>query len=100
MKKQILIGAVVLLALATLGYAQEPELQGTASLTFTGKYVWRGFNVFGDKSTIHPTVDLFMPGASMGLTAEGHRANSSGYELRIALSIHKIYSRLFHLLIR
>ena len=81
MKKQILIGAVVLVAVAALGYAQEPEIKGTASLTFTGKYVWRGFNVFGAKSAIHPTVDLFMPEYSIGLSAEGHRANSSGYEI-------------------
>ncbi len=81
MKKQIVIGAVVVLIVVSLGYAQEPELQGTASLTFTGKYVWRGFNVFGDKSAIHPMVDLFMPGISVGLSAEGHRANSSGKEL-------------------
>jgi hypothetical protein len=81
MKKQLLVGALVFLIVATLGYAQEPEIQGTASLTFTGKYVWRGFNVFGAKSAIHPMVDLFMPSVSAGLSVEGHRANSSGYEI-------------------
>lgn len=81
MKKQIVIGAIILLAVVTLGYAQEPEIQGTASLTFTGKYVWRGFNVFGAKSAIHPMVDVFMPACAVGVSAEGHRANSSGYEI-------------------
>ncbi len=80
MKKQILIGAVVLLAVAALGYAQEPEIKGTASLTYSGKYVWRGFTVYGAKSAIHPMVDLYMPNCSVGLSVEGHRANASGYE--------------------
>lgn len=80
MKKQLLMGAAVLLIVVSLGYAQEPEIKGTASLTFTGKYVWRGFNVFGAKSAVHPMVDLFMPSVSAGLSVEGHRANSSGYE--------------------
>jgi len=88
MKKQMLISAVVLLTVTAMGYAQDqgmgmtqgPQIQGTASLTFTGKYVWRGFNVFGAKSAVHPMVDLFMPDCSVGLSVEGHRANSSGYE--------------------
>ena len=80
MKKQLLLCAVVVLITVSLGYAQEPEINGTASLTFTGKYVWRGFNVFGAKSAVHPMVDLFMPSTSVGLSVEGHRANSSGYE--------------------
>lgn len=74
------MGAVVFLIMATLGYAQEPEIQGTASMTYTSKYVWRGFSVFGSKSAIHPMVDLFAPEYSVGLSVEGHRA-SSGYEL-------------------
>ena len=81
MKKQILIGMVILLAAVTLCAAQEPEIQGTASLTYTGKYVWRGFNVYGAKTAIHPMLDLFMPGTGVGFSAEGHRANSSGYEV-------------------
>jgi hypothetical protein len=64
-----------------MGFAQEPEITGTASLTFTGKYVWRGFNVFGAKSAVHPMVDLFMPNCGVGLSVEGHRANSSDYEI-------------------
>jgi hypothetical protein len=88
MRRQILIGAVVLLAAASMSYAQGqgmemtqgPQIKGTASLTYTSKYVWRGFNVFGSKSAVHPMVDLFMPDYSVGFSVEGHRA-SSGYEL-------------------
>jgi len=80
MKKQLLIGAVIVLIAVSLGYAQEPEIKGTASLTYTSKYVWRGFSVFGSKSAIHPMVDLFTPDYNVGFSVEGHRA-SSGYEL-------------------
>jgi hypothetical protein len=87
MKKQVLIGAIVFLSVASLGYAQEqgmmqgPEIKGTASLTYTGKYVWRGFNVFGSKSAIHPMIDLFAPEYGVGASLEVHRANASGYEI-------------------
>jgi hypothetical protein len=67
-----------------ISFAQEPpssDLQVKFDLTYGSKYVWRGFNVFGSKSAIHPTLDLFCPSTGMGLTVEGHRANSSGYEI-------------------
>ena len=81
MKKAMLLSTVILLALMSSGYAQDAEMQGTFKLEYSGKYVWRGFNVFGAKSAIHPTLDLFCPTTSMGLSVEGHRANSSGYEI-------------------
>jgi hypothetical protein len=81
MKKAMLLSTVILLVFMSLGYAQEPQIQGKFDLTYSGKYVWRGFNVFGAKSAIHPTLDLFCPTTSMGFSVEGHRANSSEYEL-------------------
>ena len=80
MKKAMLLSTVILLVFMSLGYAQEPQIQGKFDLTYSSKYVWRGFNVYGSKSAIHPTLDLFCPTTSMGLSVEGHRANSSGYE--------------------
>ncbi|MFC1781435.1 hypothetical protein ACFLZ8_04170 [Planctomycetota bacterium] len=81
MKKQIIVCTIVLLAAVALSQAQEPTITGKVDLTYTSKYVWRGFNVFGTQSAIHPTVNLFMPSTSMGFSVEGHRANSSGYEI-------------------
>ena len=81
MKKQMIVCTVVMLAAVTLVHAQEPTITGNVDLTYTTKYVWRGFNVFGSKTAIHPTVNLFMPSTSMGFSVEGHRANSSGYEI-------------------
>jgi hypothetical protein len=81
MKKTMLLSTVILLAFITSGYAQDSEMQVTFDLTYSTKYVWRGFNVFGAKTAIHPTLDLFCPSSGMGLSVEGHRANSSGYEI-------------------
>ena len=81
MKKAMLLSTVILLAFISSGYAQEGEIQGTFKLGYTSKYVWRGFNVFGDKSAIHPSIDLFCPVTNLGLNVTVHRANSSGYEI-------------------
>ena len=82
MKKAMLLSTVILLALMSSGYAQDsPQLQGKFDLTYTSKYVWRGFNVFGSKSAIHPSIDLFFPKTNIGFDLTVHRANSSGYEI-------------------
>ena len=80
MKKEgILLTAVVLLCMAGFAHAQD-ELHGTIDLTFQSKYVWRGFDIYGDKSAIQPSIDLDLFGSGFGLNITGHRANSSGYE--------------------
>ena len=80
MKKEgILLTVVVLLSVAGFAHAQD-ELKGSASLTFQSKYIWRGFDVYGDKSAIQPSIDLDLFGTGFGFCITGHRANSSGYE--------------------
>ena len=80
MKKGTLVVAVLLLAAVSLGYAQEPGgLHGSVDVTYLSKYVWRGFDLYGDKSAIQPSVNLDL-GGGVGVSAMGHRANSSGYE--------------------
>lgn len=80
MKKEILIGVVILLAAVSSGYAQEGELHGSIDATFTSKYVWRGIDIFDDHAAIHPSVDLDLFGTGLGFSAVGHRANASGFE--------------------
>ncbi|MBN2137615.1 MAG: hypothetical protein JW720_07405 [Sedimentisphaerales bacterium] len=58
----------------------ERELHGTIDLTYQGKFVWRGFDVFGDKSAVQTGIDLDLYGTGFGVSAQGHRANSSGFE--------------------
>jgi hypothetical protein len=80
MKKEvILLTVVVMLSVAGFAYAQD-EIHGTASLTYQSKYVWRGFDVYNDKSAIQPSVDLDLFGTGFGLCITGHRANSDGFE--------------------
>jgi hypothetical protein len=79
MKKKVLLAAVVLLAASALAQAQD-ELHGFIDLTYQSKYLWRGIDVYGDKSAIQPTLMLDLYGTGLGFSVEGHRANSSGYE--------------------
>lgn len=80
MKRVILMAAVCLFAATGLAQAEVGELHGTIDLTFQGKYIWRGFDVYGDKSAIQPSVDLDLFGTGFGVSMMGHRANSSGFE--------------------
>jgi hypothetical protein len=81
MKKRILGIAVVLLAAGSLAQAQDTDLHGYVDLTWSGKYVWRGFDIYQDKSAIHPSVDLNLFGTGLGINVTGHHANASGFEL-------------------
>ena len=80
MKKKMLIGTTILLVVASLGYAQEPELHGSVDITYLSKYVWRGFDIYDDKSAIQPSVDVDLFGTGFGVSVMGHRANSSEFE--------------------
>ena len=80
MKKGILLIAVILLSAAGLVHAQEGELTGTVDVTYLSKYIWRGFDIYGDKSAIQPSIDLDLYGTGFGINVMGHRANASGYE--------------------
>jgi len=80
MERKILVTAVFLLAVVGIAQAQDSELHGSVDLTYQSKYVWRGFDVYGDKSAVQPSLDLDLFGTGLGVNVMGHRANSSGYE--------------------
>lgn len=79
-KKAILLTVVILLSTGGLIQAQEGELGATVDLTYLSKYIWRGFDVYGDKSAIQSSIDLDLYGTGFGINIMAHRANSSGYE--------------------
>lgn len=79
-KKGLLLAVVILLSTAWLAQAQEGELSGTIDVTYLSKYIWRGFDVYGDKSAIQPSINLDLYGTGFGVSAMGHRANASGHE--------------------
>jgi hypothetical protein len=81
MKKQgILLAAVVLFCSMGIAQAQDSELHGSVDLTYQSMYIWRGFDIYGDKSAMQPSLDLDLFGTGLGIDIMGHRANSSGYE--------------------
>ena len=79
-KKAILLAVAVLFCTMGLAQAQEGELHGAVGVTYDTKYMWRGVTVYGDKSGIHPFVDLDLLQTGFHVNVIGHRANSSGYE--------------------
>jgi len=79
-KKRILLVVVILLSAVGLCQAATDELHGTIDVTYLSKWVWRGFTVYGKQSAIQPSIDLDLYGTGFGVSAMGHRANSSGYE--------------------
>jgi len=79
-KKGTLLIAVILFGAMGLAQAQEGELHGVIDLTYQSKYVWRGFDIYGDKSAIQPSIDLDLYGTGFGINIMGHRANSDKYE--------------------
>lgn len=78
-RKALLVGAI-LLGSAIFAQAQEGEIHGVAGITYDTKYVWRGITVYGQKSAIHPFIDIDLMGTGFGINVTGHRANASGYE--------------------
>ena len=78
-KGTILVGLVVVLGIVAYAQAQEGELHGSIGVTYQSKYIWRGFDIYDDKSAIEPFVDLDLYGTGWGISATGHRANASGH---------------------
>ncbi|UCD56018.1 MAG: hypothetical protein JSV16_09190 [Candidatus Hydrogenedentota bacterium] len=80
MKTRIVLTALILLVIGGMAKAQAPpaELHGYVDLTFSSKYVWRGFDIYNDKSAIHPSADLSY--GPFGINVTGHRANSGEFE--------------------
>jgi hypothetical protein len=81
MKKQgILLAAVVLLCTGGYAQAQSSELHGSVDFTYQSRYVWRGFDVYDDKSAMQLGLDVDLFDTGFGLNILGHRANASGFE--------------------
>jgi hypothetical protein len=80
LKKEFLLVIVVVLGAVCPVLAVNGELHGFTGITYDTKYVWRGITVYGDKSAIHPFIDLDLMGTGFHFEIIAHRANSSGYE--------------------
>jgi hypothetical protein len=91
--KRVVIGVSVLAVLLAAASATGQEWEGDllqeggklhalVGITWDSKYIWRGFDIFDDESATHLTVDLNLFETGFGISAVGHRANSSGFEDR------------------
>ena len=80
MKEAILSAVVLSLGVTGLLQAQEGELHGVVDVTYQSKYIWRGFDPYGDKSAIQSSIDLDLFGTGFGASVMGHRANSAEFE--------------------
>ena len=47
--------------------------------TWDSQYVWRGFDIFGDKSALHALADLNLFDTGFGVSAVGHQGLSKGF---------------------
>ena len=82
MKKQgILLAAVVLFCAVGFAQAQPGELHGSVDFTLQSKYIWRGFDVYGEKAAMQPSLDVDLFGTGLGIDIMGHRALPGGYEV-------------------
>lgn len=87
MRHVVFLTAILLSATSALGQDWEGDLlglhgklHGSVGVAWDSQYIWRGFDVYDDKSAVHllADVDLFQTG--FGISVAGHRANSSGFE--------------------
>jgi hypothetical protein len=84
MKKVLLVYAVICLTVANTAWANvtdanspDKNLHGAIGTIFTSKYIWRGFEVYGSKTAIHPYVNVDLFGSGFGIDITAHHANAS-----------------------
>lgn len=78
MKKLVILCVLILVCIAGSAIAASGELHGATGVEWTSKYVWRGFEVYGSKSTTHPFVDLDLFGTGFGFNVTGHIPDGTG----------------------
>ena len=85
MKKGLVPLVIISSALASMASAQPMmdggnAINGSIEVTHQSLYMWRGFDVFPNKSAMQVTADVSLPGSSFGMRVDVHRANAGGFE--------------------
>jgi len=87
MKKLLILSVLAITPLMVVAQSDpggfDAGLTGSIDLTFQSRYIWRGFDVFGDDDPamqITANLDFFNTG--FGMNVVGHRAFGSGHEIR------------------
>ena len=82
--RTVTVFSVVCLVLASVGTAQPDgygsiySVTGSVDVAYQSLYMWRGFDVFADKSATQISGDLSLVGTGFGISVLGHVANSGG----------------------
>lgn len=71
---------VILSVFACFAQAADNELHGSVDLQYLSKFVWRGLDVYDDKSATQASVTLDLWGTGFGTQIHSSRANSDGFE--------------------
>lgn len=97
MRKTVIV--LIALASCTLAQAQVPgvgsAVTGSVGVEYQSLYMWRGFNVYGDKSAVQISGDLSLTGTGFGVSVLGHRANSGEFENAERWDINPYYQGAF-----
>lgn len=72
--------AMLLLAIVSVGQAQDEELGVTFDNEFTTKYIWRGFDLFDDHGAWMPSVDFDLFGSGWSFNVWAAQPFGSGNE--------------------
>ncbi len=78
-RARILLSVVMLSSLAGSVQADEGELGVTIDVTYVSKYIWHGFNFYGnDNGAVQPSVDVDLWGTGFGVVYWSSWATKSG----------------------
>lgn len=95
-KKAILLTVVILFSTGPLALAQDGGVSGTANLTYVSKYIWRGFDIYGNDSGIQMGANLNLADTGYGMKAFWSRANESGFENTEEFDITLFFNNLVY----
>jgi hypothetical protein len=93
-KKAILLTVVILFSTGPLVQAQEGGISGVVDLTYKSKYIWRGFDIYGNDSGIQIGTNINICDTGFGLKTLWSRANESGFENLEEFDITLYYNNL------
>ncbi|MDH4241199.1 MAG: hypothetical protein OEW48_16700 [Phycisphaerae bacterium] len=95
-KKAILLTVVILFSTGPPALAQEGGISGTVDLTYMSKYIWRGFDIYGNDDGIQLGTNINISDTGFGLKTLWSRANGSGFENLEEFDITLYYNNLVY----
>jgi hypothetical protein len=85
----VMVMAAIATPAAALTQDWEGDLQdaaqyvdGMVGVTWSSKYIWRGFDIYDETGATHFVADVSLHGTGFGTAVAGHRANGGGFEDR------------------